>query len=217
MTGLVQSARHELLTFDDPVNSPEVPEGFRALAGACVQASLIAAIERAVVRRIVPRHALPQLPPPERLGGQARMTDSIPFKLVVADRSAAALPLDLRLHCNGLLLIRDPVVVQALVRTHQRWWEAGDEIQAVGEDSMPAHLRPVLDALLAGLTDEAAAVRLGMSGRTYSRRVGELLTVLGTTSRFRAGVEAARRGWIRTPGAQVGVTGEQAVTEEGKR
>ncbi|MEU2154449.1 DNA-binding response regulator [Streptomyces sp. NPDC019396] len=196
LTGLVQSARHELLTFDDPAGSPGVPEPFRALAGSCVHASLIAAMERATIRRVVPRHALPQLPPPDQLGGQARVTDSIPFKLVVADRTAAALPLDLRLHCNGLLLIRDPVVVQALVRTHQLWWEGGDEIQAADEGSMPAHLRPVLDALLAGLTDEAAATRLGISGRTYSRRVGELLSTLGTTSRFRAGAEAARRGWI---------------------
>ncbi|WP_338676891.1 hypothetical protein V1460_30870 [Streptomyces sp. SCSIO 30461] len=137
------------------------------------------------------------------------------LKAATADQwSAAALPLDLRLHCDGLLLIRDPVVVQALVRTHLRWWEAGEEIQAIGEDSVPAHLRPVPEAVLAGLTDEAAATRLGMSGRTYSRRVGELLIALGTTSRFSAGVEAARRGWIRRPGAQAGSTGEQAAEEE---
>ncbi|MFE7772989.1 DNA-binding response regulator [Streptomyces sp. NPDC057445] len=193
LTGLVHSARHELLTFDDPVASPGVPGPFRALAGACVRA---AAERPAAVRRIVPRRALSLLPPPGQLGGRSRVTDSIPFKLVVADRTVAALPLDLERHCNGLLLIRDPVIVQALVRTHQSWWDGGDEVAAAVSGSAPVHLRPVLDALLAGLTDETAAVRLGVSARTYSRRVGELLAVLGTSSRFRAGAEAARRGWI---------------------
>jgi DNA-binding NarL/FixJ family response regulator len=117
--------------------------------------------------------------------------------MVVADRTVAAIPLDLELHYNGMLLIRDPVVVQTLVRMHRSWWDSGDDLseQAV-PGSPPSRLRPVLQALLAGLTDEAAATRLGMSGRTYSRRVGELLTALGTTSRFRAGAEAARRGWV---------------------
>jgi DNA-binding NarL/FixJ family response regulator len=119
--------------------------------------------------------------------------------MIVVDRIVAAVPLDLKLHHNGLLLIRDPVIVQALVRTHQTWWETGEELPAVvaaSPGALPRQLRPVLEALLAGLTDEAAAARLGMSGRTYSRRVGELLAVLGTTSRFRAGTEAARLGWI---------------------
>ncbi|WP_217518832.1 hypothetical protein [Streptomyces lunaelactis] len=61
-------------------------------------------------------------------------------------------------------------------------------------------LRMDLNAATAGgslrLGDRTAATRPGRSGRTYSRLVGELLTALGTTSRFRAGAEAARRGWI---------------------
>ncbi|MGW7362398.1 DNA-binding response regulator [Streptomyces sp. NPDC054841] len=193
LTGLVHSARHELLTFDDPVGQAAAPEAFRALAIACTRT---AAGRPPTVRRIVPRRALPYLPPAGHIDGRARVADSIPFKLVVADRTVAALPLDLDLHCNGVLLIRDPVVVQALVRTHHAWWDGGDDLAAAACGTAPAHLRPVLDALLAGLTDEAAATRLGMSARTYSRRVGELLTALGTASRFRAGAEAARRGWI---------------------
>ncbi|WP_241518739.1 LuxR C-terminal-related transcriptional regulator [Streptomyces sp. CB03238] len=60
----------------------------------------------------------------------------------------------------------------------------------------PPHLREVLRVLEQGLTDEAAAAQLGISARTYSRRVGELMAQLGTGSRFRAGVEAVRRGWL---------------------
>lgn len=179
------------------------------------------------VRRIVPRQGMAGLPHTLRaLARGARQTETIPFKMVLVDRTTAALPLDLDLHFNGVLLIKDPVVVGALVRIHQHWWDHGEELTVrpdpaagpawdastgpapgdaeagpgagpgSGPGALPRQLRPVLDAMLCGLTDEAAAARLGMSPRTYSRRVGELLTALGTTSRFRAGAEAARRGWV---------------------
>ncbi|MET7618136.1 DNA-binding response regulator [Streptomyces sp. NPDC005408] len=196
LTGLVRSARRELLSFDDPAGAlgQGIPEPFLEFAGACVRT---AAERTATVRRIAPRQGLTHVREPWRCPGAARVTDSIPFKMVVADRTVAAVPLDLELHYNGVLLIRDPVVVQTLVHTHRTWWDTGDDLtRHMVAGAVPAHLKPVLHAMLAGLTDEAAAPRLGMSGRTYSRRVGELLTALGTTSRFRAGAEAARRGWL---------------------
>ncbi|MFB7453588.1 DNA-binding response regulator [Streptomyces sp. NPDC056194] len=199
LAGLAASTRHELLTFDDPVASAgfAIPEPFLELAGACMRA----AVERAEeVRRIVPRHALPRLGEGLRLPGRARLAEAIPFKMIVVDRTVAAVPLDLELLYNGLLLIRDPVVVQALVRTHHACWTAAEELTSAAPPppprDLPPQLRPVLDALLSGVTDETAATRLGVSARTYSRRVGELMAALGTTSRFRAGAEAARRGWL---------------------
>ncbi|MEO3973954.1 DNA-binding response regulator [Streptomyces sp. CAU 1734] len=197
LTGLVRSAGRELLSFDDPVGAlgRGVPEHFLRFADACVRT---AADRTATIRRITPREGLAHVREPWHCPGDARVADSIPFKIIVADRSVAAVPLDLDLHYNGVLLIRDPVVVQALVRVHSSWWEMGDEPgQRTPAGKAPGHLRPVLQAIMAGLTDEAAATRLGMSARTYSRRVGELMSVLGTASRFRAGAEAARRGWIQ--------------------
>ncbi|MEU3744029.1 MULTISPECIES: helix-turn-helix transcriptional regulator [Streptomyces] len=199
LAGLAASTRHELLTFDDPVASAgcAIPGPFLELAGACMRAAAERADE---VRRIVPRHALPRLESGLGVPGRARFADAIPFKMIVVDRTVAAVPLDLELLYNGLLLIRDPVVVQALVRAHHACWAAAEELTYVPPPPPPRdlapQLRPVLDALLSGLTDEAAAARLGMSARTYSRRVGELMASLGTTSRFRAGAEAARRGWV---------------------
>ncbi|ORT61701.1 hypothetical protein BKD26_01315 [Streptomyces sp. CB03238] len=202
LAALAESARRELLTFDDPAAclGLSIPAPFLELAGSCVRT----ATERVrTVRQIVPRHALSRVVASDVLGaarlpGRARLTESIPFKMIVVDRTVAAIPLDLELLYNGLLLIRDPVVVHALVRAHHAWWEAGEEVPSRPDPpgALPTHLRPVLEALLAGLTDETAAARLGISGRTYSRRVGELLAALGTTSRFRAGAEAARRGWL---------------------
>ncbi|OKK07781.1 hypothetical protein AMK26_01465 [Streptomyces sp. CB03234] len=202
LAALAESARRELLTFDDPAAclGLSIPAPFLELAGTCVRT---ATARVRTVRQIVPRHALSRVVASDVLGaarlpGRARLTESIPFKMVVVDRTVAAIPLDLELLYNGLLLIRDPVVVHALVRAHHAWWEASEEVPSRPDPpgALPTHLRPVLEALLAGLTDETAAARLGISGRTYSRRVGELLAALGTTSRFRAGAEAARRGWL---------------------
>ncbi|KQX78821.1 hypothetical protein ASD51_18650 [Streptomyces sp. Root55] len=57
----------------------------------------------------------------------------------------------------------------------------------------------ILDALGSGLTDASAARRLGVSLRTYRRRVAELMAVLEAGSRFRAGLRARELGLPRTP------------------
>lgn len=58
-----------------------------------------------------------------------------------------------------------------------------------------AHRR-LLEMLAAGSKDEQMARALDMSLRTVRRRVAALLVELGVTSRFQAGVEAVRRGWL---------------------
>ncbi|UED85096.1 LuxR family transcriptional regulator [Streptomyces profundus] len=51
--------------------------------------------------------------------------------------------------------------------------------------------RRILGALQAGVTDEVAARELSISVRTYRRQVAEIMSMLGATSRFQAGVRAA--------------------------
>ncbi|MGW0593258.1 hypothetical protein [Streptosporangium sp. NPDC002607] len=55
----------------------------------------------------------------------------------------------------------------------------------------------ILEALGSGLTDESAAKRLGVSLRTYRRRVAELMAKLEADSRFQAGLRAGRLGLSR--------------------
>jgi DNA-binding NarL/FixJ family response regulator len=54
--------------------------------------------------------------------------------------------------------------------------------------------RRILQALAAGLTDHAAARQIGVSVRTYRRRVAELMKLLESESRFQAGVRAGALG-----------------------
>ena len=56
--------------------------------------------------------------------------------------------------------------------------------------------RQVLMMLAGGATDETIARQLGVSSRTVERRVRALLDRLGAETRFQAGVQAARRGWL---------------------
>ena len=54
----------------------------------------------------------------------------------------------------------------------------------------------LLEQLMAGVTDEVIARKLGIGLRTVRRRIAALMTELGVDTRFQAGVEAVRRGWL---------------------
>ncbi|MEV5986352.1 DNA-binding response regulator [Streptomyces sp. NPDC052051] len=58
--------------------------------------------------------------------------------------------------------------------------------------------RMTLEALGSGLTDESAAKRLGVSLRTYRRRVAALMANLEADSRFQAGLRAGELGLPRS-------------------
>lgn len=46
------------------------------------------------------------------------------------------------------------------------------------------------------LADDAIGRHMGWHPRTAQRHVRELKTELGTQTRFQAGIQAARRGWL---------------------
>ena len=54
----------------------------------------------------------------------------------------------------------------------------------------------LLEQMLAGASDEQIARNLNIGLRTVRRRIAALMTDLGVDTRFQAGVEAARRGWL---------------------
>ena len=60
----------------------------------------------------------------------------------------------------------------------------------------PAQDAHLLALMAAGLKDEVVARQLGLSLRTVRRRIARLMDELGADTRFQAGIEAARRGWL---------------------
>jgi len=124
------------------------------------------------------------------------MPDQGPLRLVLVDRSAALVPLRPgSTFEGGVLLVRDPAITGSLHTMCATLWRHARPLPP-RHDGPPPALLPVLDALLEGLTDVAAAKRLGVSPRTYSRRVAELLGVLGISSRTQVGAAALAKGWI---------------------
>ncbi|MFD4835390.1 DNA-binding response regulator [Streptomyces uncialis] len=79
-------------------------------------------------------------------------------------------------------------------------WDAAADLESYLRSDVP-HLdadgRMILKALASGLTDESAAKRLGVSLRTYRRRVAKLLAELEADSRFQAGLRAGELGLPR--------------------
>jgi hypothetical protein len=74
---------------------------------------------------------------------------------------------------------------------------SGRSVREMLPPGTPAYLVPIVEALLSGQTDQAACRSLGISPRTFSRRVAELLDYLKATTRFQGGVELMRGGCCR--------------------
>ncbi|GAB3148071.1 response regulator transcription factor [Microbispora hainanensis] len=90
-----------------------------------------------------------------------------------------------------------PTLVNGVYSLFAAAWDAATELTAYLRGDAP-HLdddsRAVLRALGAGYTDETAARHLGLSLRTYRRRVAELMETLEADSRFQAGLRAGELG-----------------------
>ncbi|MFI9580510.1 DNA-binding response regulator [Streptomyces sp. NPDC052236] len=93
-----------------------------------------------------------------------------------------------------------PALVGGVYALFEAAWESAVDLAAFLGSERPridAQTSRVLRTLGSGITDEAAARELGMSLRTYRRRVAELLVALNAGSRFQAGVRAGELGLAR--------------------
>lgn len=93
-----------------------------------------------------------------------------------------------------------PALIGGACALFEAAWESAADLTAVLDPERPRiddRTAQVLRTLGSGVTDETAARELGMSLRTYRRRVAELLDGLDASSRFQAGVRAGRLGLSR--------------------
>jgi len=134
-------------------------------------------------------------------GENVRILAELPCRLAVVGSSVAMLAdrLDPLAEPGAHLVVRQPSIVGALRAMFETLWEKGMAVPGLGgrgpqHDSLAQGL--LLDMLAAGAKDEQVSRELGLSLRTVRRRVAGLLDELGADSRFQAGVEAVRRGWV---------------------
>lgn len=133
------------------------------------------------------------------IGGRARTMPEVPMLLVIVDREVALLPRVVGDPSQGAIEVRSPAIVAALVEHVETVWLLAEPFGEVRRREAPttnATSRQLLHMLASGVTDESAARRLGLSTRTVRRLMSDFMTQTGATSRFQAGVEAARRGLL---------------------
>lgn len=128
-------------------------------------------------------------------GEQARVLRRPPMKVAIKDEECALVPLEsdgvaLMIHPSGLL--------HMIVDVFESLWQLAMPISSAqqGVDPLEPRDRQILTLMAAGATDETIARRLGLSRRTVVRRTAVLLERLGASTRFQAGVQAARRSWL---------------------
>ncbi|MET9225279.1 LuxR C-terminal-related transcriptional regulator [Lentzea sp. NPDC003310] len=130
-------------------------------------------------------------------GERARVTPTLPFKLAVIDTHAAVLPVVNDDVVDKVLLIRPSALLDVLRSTFELYWDKGIPFSPGGIYAAASDVDPSLLGLLAaGLTDESIARQLGLAPRTVQRRVRQLMDRCGAQTRFQAGVQAMRRGWL---------------------
>ncbi len=133
------------------------------------------------------------------LGGSLRTASTIPMLAIVYDRETALLPIDPSNSRLGAVEVRSPAMVAAVYALFEQIWANAvpfGDAAPPDANGLDPQQRELLALLAAGQTDEMAARKLGVSLRTVRRVAADLMEQLDARSRFQAGLEAGRRGWI---------------------
>lgn len=138
-------------------------------------------------------------------GHSVRVGHGLPFSLLLCDTRAALL--DLSRHDpdgDGSLEARRSGPLSGIESLLEQIWALSTPFAAASRAAQdPARRTPlderdqrVLDLLTAGASDQLIARQMSVSVRTVERRVRYLMEHLGAGTRFQAGVQAVRRGWV---------------------
>ena len=124
------------------------------------------------------------------------------MKLAIGDRELAILPVGVDT-VDAAVCVRPSALLDALVRLFELLWAQATPIVAPPHEG-PFDDRQLAALLASGAKDDVVARHLGTSTRTLSRRIGELMDHLHVRTRFQAGVQAVRLGWLETQPGSVG-------------
>ncbi|GIF72591.1 helix-turn-helix domain-containing protein [Asanoa siamensis] len=201
---LESEAHHQVRVFDTPPYY-EVPGG--AGAARNTQAQIARHQNDGVAHRVIysldavtwPQKLERDILPAVRGGEEARTRRTLPIKLIIRDDQDALIPFDLsRTGLQVAYLVRRSPLLTALEALFEGEWAQAAPLDAPfgGARAPDEETRSLLTMMMAGLTDTAIARVNGWSTRTTYRRLQRLMTELGASSRFQAGILAERRGWL---------------------
>jgi DNA-binding CsgD family transcriptional regulator len=140
-------------------------------------------------------------------GARIRFAPSVPGRSLIVDRSVALLPIPTEEPGrHGLAVVREPNVIAWVIATFEQLWAEALPLEEVitrrHDDTELDQTRAAILRLMAeGEKDEAISRRLSISVRTCRRHIADYMSQVGASSRFQAGVIAARAGHTDTPSA----------------
>ncbi len=140
-------------------------------------------------------------------GAQIRFAPSVPGRSLVVDRSVALLPIPTGdPGRQGLAVVREHNVIAWVVATFEQLWSEATPLEDVlnrHQDSteLDETRAAILRLMAEGEKDEAISRRLSISVRTCRRHIADYMAQVGASSRFQAGVIAARAGHTDSPSA----------------
>lgn len=136
-------------------------------------------------------------------GEELRVFPHLPFKMGLADRRIALIPLNLEQPRGPSLVVRTSALLDALYALFEILWERAVPIAMSADEGaietgepqsgLPEGTADLLPLMAAGLKDKAMAYELGISSSTLTRRVTELMHSLDVRTRFQLGWVAAMR------------------------
>jgi DNA-binding CsgD family transcriptional regulator len=199
---LQRDAQNEMRVFDKPPYTAEQPDGnpeeYRLLSEGQVR-----------YRTLYERAALAQ---PERMaevwngirqGERARVARSLPMKMALCDNRLALIPVSMSSDNAGAAayLVHPSSLLDALSELFEAMWDKAVPLnqRPAADDAdqiLTARDKDLLGLLAAGTTDETIARTFGWSVRTVRRHIHRIMGMTGAETRFQAGMEATRRGWL---------------------
>ncbi|MFB6816927.1 hypothetical protein ACFCV8_20515 [Streptomyces sp. NPDC056347] len=188
------------------------PEWYSGERGRVVRKIVGEAERRGVaVRELYHRDDLPHWCTPEYLlsaaerDSQVRITDTKLQELVIVDSQVAFMRTQVGPSQEHYLATWAPPLIKNLQSLLAAAWNGASEplsyLRHLRSDFDDAD-RQIINELAFGRKDEVAARRLGISLRTYRRRVAEIMSRLDANSRFQAGVHALRDGLVSWGGRE---------------
>lgn len=178
------------------------PDQWRQPTHPALQRALTEALRSGrTARALYPVRALEQAPDAlaerARMGEEIRVLAHVPTRLFVIPLTHALVPDMPGYETAGVLAVHERALVLLLAQYVELLWDRAVPVPELDlRGARERSRRLLLSELAAGAADEQIARTLGVSLRTVRRRVADLMIDLGADSRFQAGVEAARRGWI---------------------
>ncbi len=132
-----------------------------------------------------------------RTGADVRAVARLPSRMLIADRRVGLIlpPAGAADPGPALATGRSPLLA-TLIEHFELLWSVTPSFGTSTRRAVDARDMEILTLLASGLTDDAVAVQVGSSARTIRRRVASLMREAAASTRFQAGVEAVRRGWL---------------------